>query len=100
MPLLGGDLPYFAGVPAGDEVSLFDGDDTHPGLLGDAAGGEVADCLWSAEDRKSEDVEPEIVDGDDRFGHQALVVPWEAKPEAAIVGLASMQADGTDVMFG
>ena len=54
VPLLGGDLPYLAGVPAGDEVSLFGGDDAHAGFFGDAAGGEIADCLWSAEDRKAE----------------------------------------------
>ena len=99
-PLLGGDLPYLAGVPAGDEVPLFGGDDAHAGFFGDAAGGEVADCLWSAEDGESEDVEPEIVDGDDGFSHQAPAVPWEAKPEAAIVGLPLMQADGADVLLG
>ena len=100
MPLLGGGLPDLAGVPAGDEVSLFGGDDAHAGFFGDAAGGEIADCLWSAEDRESEDVEPEVVDGDNGLGHQALVVPWEAKPEAAIVGGVSMQAYGSDVVLG
>ncbi len=100
MPFAGGDLPDLAGEPAGDEVSLFGGDDAHAGRLGDATGGDVADCLWSAEDRESQDVEPEVVDGDDGLGHQALVVPWEAKPEAAIVGFRFMQTDCADVLLG
>jgi hypothetical protein len=99
-PFVGGDLPNLAGVPAGDEVSLFGGDEPHASLLGDAAGGEVSDCFWSAEDREAEDVEPEVVDGDNGLGHQPLPMPREAKPEAAIVGISFMQADGADVVFG
>ena len=35
---------------------------------------------------EAEDIEPEVVDGDDGLGHQALAVPRQAEPEAAIVG--------------
>lgn len=52
-PFVGSDLPYLAAVPAGDEVSLFGGDDPHAGLLGDAPRSEVSDCFWSAEDREA-----------------------------------------------
>ena len=106
MPLVGGDLPDLAGLPAGDEVSLLDGDEAHAGFFGDAAGGEVAHGLWGAEDGETEDVEPEVVDGDYGFGHQALTLPGETEPEAAIVGPVSkeaggsVQADGADVFFG
>jgi len=100
VPFAGGDLPYLAGVPAGDEVSLFRGDDAHASLLGDAARGVIADRFRSAQDRKFEDVEPEVVDGDDGLGHQALAMPREAEPEATIVGLGFMQADGADVVLG
>lgn len=87
-------------MPAGDEVSLFGGDEPHASLFGDESRGEVSDCFWSAEDRKAEDIEPEVVDGDNGLGHQTLPVPREAKPEAAIVGISFMQADGADGVFG
>lgn len=106
MPLVGGDLPYLTGMPAGDEVSLFGRDEAHAGLFRDAAGGEVAHGLGRAEDWETEDVEPEIVDCDYGLGHQALTVPGKSKPEAAIVGpgsilgVGSMQTDGSDVFLG
>jgi hypothetical protein len=99
-PFAGGDLPNLTGEAAGDEVSLFGGDDPHAGLLGDAARGEISDGLWSAKDRETEAVKPEVIDGNDRLGHKALSMPREAKPEAAIVGTSFMQADGADVVLG
>ena len=47
------------------------------------------DGLWSAQVLEAEDIEPEVVDGDDGLGHQALAVPRQAEPEAAIVSCRS-----------
>ena len=99
MPFVGGDLPNLAGKSAGDEVSFFGGDEAHAGFFGDAAGGEIFDCLWGAHGFEAENVEPEVVDCDDCLGHQALAVPWEAEPEAAIVGCVFVQRDDADVML-
>jgi hypothetical protein len=100
VPFVCGHLPYFGGQCAGDEVALFGGDDAHAGLLRDASGGEISDRLGGAKDGESEDIEPEVIYGADGLGHKALAVPWQAEPEAAIIGLALDERDGSDVVLG
>ena len=98
-PLFGGDGLDFGGEAA-DVVAFFGGDHAHAVLLGDAAGGGVGGGFGDAHLGEAEGVEPEVGDGGGGFGHEALALPGEAEPEAAIVVGALHQGDEADELGG
>src|SRR6266849_10297653 len=99
-PFFGGDFPDFGGEAAGNVVAVFGGDQAHALLLGDAAGSDVGDGFGSAQHGKFESVEPKIGDGVAGFGHQALPLPREGEPKAAVVVFLVAQIDGADDLRG
>ncbi len=95
-PFLGGDFPDFRGEAAGNIVTVFDSDEAHALLFGDTPRGGVADGFGCAQDGEAKRVEPEIGDGFARFGHEPLVLPSRAEPEAAIVIFFFAEVDAAD----
>lgn len=98
-PVFGGEFPVFGGEVAGDVVVFGLGDAAHSFADGDGAGGGVFDCFLGVQDGLLQFFEPESVDGVDGFGHQALSLPGESEPEAAIDGAGEDEADGADDFF-
>src|SRR6202171_1344444 len=84
-PFFGVDFPDFGGKAAGNVVALFGGDQAHALLFGDAARGGVGDGFGSAKNGEVQRIEPKIGDRFAGFAHEALALPGEAEPEAAIV---------------
>ena len=100
-PSVGGEFPDFGGkIAAHEGVLFFERDDAHAGFFGDAARRDVGDGFRDAHEGEAEDVEPEVVDGDDGLGHEAAVLPLRSEPEATIVFFAADETDVADDLAG
>src|SRR6266852_4626411 len=95
-PFFGGDFPDLGGKAAGDVVAVFGRDQAHALLFGDAAGSDVGDGFGGAKKGELERVDPKMGEGFAGFGHQALALPREGEPEAAVVVFFRAQVDAAD----
>jgi hypothetical protein len=99
-PFFGRNFPDFGGEAAGNVVAVFGGDQAHALFFGDAAGGDVGDGFGSAENGEVKYIKPKIGNGFAGFGHQALALPGETEPEAAIVVFFFTEVDAADDLAG
>src|ERR1700728_1533983 len=102
VPFFGGDLPDFCGQTTGDVVAFLLGNHTHTTFLGDTAGCGIGYGLGNPKPPKPKGIEPEAGGGFAGPGHEALPVPGQSEPEAAIIFLSFHQAYAADelIWFG
>src|ERR1700686_5249367 len=84
-PFFGGDLPKLRGQASADVIAFLGGDPAHALFFRDSLGSHVLNGFGGAEDGKLQSFKPELGDGVAGFAHQALPLPGQAEPEAAIV---------------
>src|SRR6202453_4994219 len=84
-PLVGGDFPNFCRQFAANVIPHRRGNYPHPGFLRNSSRGNVGLRLRGAQNLEAQNVEPIIIDGNYRLGHQSPALPRQPEPVTAIV---------------